>query len=208
MKKNKDLHEKTKQYFDQEAKDYDNSHDGKFVQCLYGEIVKRAVEIPAETVLDLGCGNGNIIRLLRTEKKARYYGVDLSPEMIREAGKRLGEEVILETGDVSDLPYQDEMFDLIICNASFHHYTDPDKAVEEIRRVLKKGGTLILGDPTIPGKLFLKLLNWGLHQRNTGDSRIYGKDDIVPLFTRYGFDVKDWKYIEHHAFVLSAVKRF
>lgn len=207
MDEKKDFRKETKQYFDKQAKDYDNSSDGKFVRCLYEEIVKRAVSFPAETVLDLGCGNGNIIGLLKKEKEARYYGVDLSDEMIQEARKRLGEDVGLETADAADLPFQDEYFDLIICNASFHHYTNPEKAVSEMRRVLKKGGTLILGDPTIPGKWLRKFLNWGLHQGNTGDHRIYGKQDIVPLFTGQGFEVKNWKYIRCRTFVFNAVKK-
>ncbi|MBT9775056.1 methyltransferase domain-containing protein [Clostridium sp. MCC353] len=206
MIKKKDFREETKRYFDNTALDYDNSGDRKFVQCLYGEITARAAAIPAKTVLDLGCGNGNIIGMLRQQMEAAFYGADISGEMIREARKRLGEEVKLDVADAAELPYDDEMFDLVICNASFHHYTDPVKAVMEIRRVLKKGGTLILGDPTIPGRVFLKLLNWSLHQGNTGDCRIYCKKDIVPLFAGHGFVVENWKSVNYRTFVFNAVK--
>ncbi|MFT4007582.1 MAG: class I SAM-dependent methyltransferase, partial [Lacrimispora sp.] len=121
----------TKEYFDSQAEFYDTSHDGKFVKCMYKEIVKRVMSLPGEKILDLGCGNGNIISLLKEKRKGDYYGADISAKMIQEAKKRLGPDVELKVADVVKLPYETEMFDIIICNASFHHYTEPDKAVEE-----------------------------------------------------------------------------
>lgn len=206
METKKRFHETTKNYFDQEAENYDNSHDGRFVRCMYGEIIKRTLKLPGDKILDLGCGNGNIIRLLQKEREAEYYGVDLSAQMIEEARKRVKGRVEFKVGNAVELPYKDSMFDIIICNASFHHYTEPDRAVSEIKRVLRTEGTLILGDPTIPGKLPLKLLNWFLHQGNSGDFRIYGKKDIIPLFTENDFSVHQWNYINYKSFVMNAVK--
>lgn len=202
----KDFQKTTKTYFDQEAETYDASRDGKFVKCMYGEIVDRVEALPGNYILDLGCGNGNIISLLKKRKKASYYGVDLSEQMIREAKKRVGRDVILKTADAMNLPFQDEMFDIVICNASFHHYTRPLTAVKEIKRVLKPGGTLVLGDPTCPA-LLRKLLNWGLHLGPSGDFRIYGKKDILPLFSENGFLVQNWKRLNYRSFVFHATKQ-
>lgn len=153
MESTKEFQEETRRYFDRVAEDYDASYDGRFVRCMYREVVRRAVSLPGDRVLDLGCGNGNLIRMLREVKQASCWGADLSSQMIREAGKNLGDKVNLTVADAAALPYGDGQFDIVICNASFHHYTEPERAVEEIRRVLKTGGTLILGDPTIPGRL-------------------------------------------------------
>lgn len=206
MKTKKRFHETTKSYFDQEAENYDISQDGRFVKCMYGEIVRRAMELPGNKILDLGCGNGNVIRLLQREKDAEYHGVDLSGQMIEEARKRVRGNAEFKVGNAMELPYENSMFDIIICNASFHHYTEPERAVSEMRRVLRTGGTLILGDPTIPGRLPLKLLNWLLHQGSSGDFKIYGKSDIIPLFTENGFSVHQWNYINYKSFVMNAVK--
>ena len=197
----------TKEYFDSQAEFYDTSHDGKFVKCMYKEIVKRVMSLPGEKILDLGCGNGNIISLLKDKRKGDYYGADISAKMIQEAKKRLGPDVELKVADVVKLPYESEMFDIIICNASFHHYTEPDKAAEEMKRVLKKGGVLILGDPTLPGELMIKIINSRLKDSNSGDYRIYGKKEIIPLFQAHDFSVTQWKRINYRTFLFNAVKR-
>ena len=188
MNTKKRMQEKTKSYFDKEAKEYDSSSDGKFVKCMYSEIVSRVMELQGRKILDLGCGNGNVIRMLQKNREAEYSGVDISEAMIREAQKRVGKGVELKAADAAALPYSNDIFDIIICNASFHHYTDPDAALEEIKRVLKPGGTLVLGDPTIPVGPVRWLFNRGLQYGNSG------------------LEAEKWKMINWHTFVLNAVK--
>lgn len=206
MTEKNDRKKVTREYFDSQAEFYNNSHDGKFVKCMYQEIVKRVMWLPGEKILDLGCGNGNIISLLKEKRKGNYYGADISPKMIQEGKKRLGPDVELKVADAVKLPYGEEMFDIIICNASFHHYTEPDKAIEEIKRILKRGGVLILGDPTMPGELLLKIINSRLKDNASGDYRIYGKKQIIPLFQAHGFSVSQWKRINYRTFLFNAVK--
>ena len=61
---NEKVKELTQKHFDETAGDYNTSHDGKFVKCMYDEILERIVAINPETVLDLGCGNGNVLKKL------------------------------------------------------------------------------------------------------------------------------------------------
>ena len=63
MESTKEFQEETRRYFDRLAKDYDDSCDGRFVRCMYREVIRRAVSLPGDRVLDLGCGNGNLIRM-------------------------------------------------------------------------------------------------------------------------------------------------
>lgn len=205
MENNEKIKETTIKYFNDTAKDYDNGHDGKFVSCMYQEILDRVNKLEGNTILDLGCGNGNVISLLKKEREAFYYGLDISQNMIEGAKKRCGEEVDFVLGDAENLPYPDDKFDIIICNASFHHYPRPKVAVSEIKRVLKKNGTLILGDPTVPG-IFIKIFNKMIQYSNSGDSRIWYKKDIVPLFENAGFKVYDWKKINYRTFIFNAKK--
>lgn len=195
----------SKEYFDSTAKMYDESNDGKFVRCMYPEIVRQALAAPGKRILDIGCGNGNVIRLLLKERQGDYYGVDLSAVMIEEAEKRLPDNVVLRSADVISLPFDDDFFDILICNASFHHYEEPEKAVAEMNRVLKPGGALILGDPTFP--LLRRLFNWLIKWCNSGDFWIYGKKDILPLFKAGGFDILKWKRLNFRSFIFRARKR-
>lgn len=200
------MKETTVKYFNNTAKDYDNSHDGKFVNCMYQEIIDRVRNLEGDKILDLGCGNGNIINLLKKERKADYFGLDISENMIEEAKKKCGEDVKFTVGDSENLPYQDGQFDIIICNASFHHYTQPEVAIKEIKRVLKSGGTLILGDPTVP-ELVRGLFNKMLPYTDSGDFKIYGKKDILPIFEAHGFKIEDWKRLNYRTFIFNAKKK-
>ncbi|WP_330654527.1 class I SAM-dependent methyltransferase [Intestinibacter bartlettii] len=200
------MKETTVKYFNNTAKDYDNSHDGKFVNCMYQEIIDRVRNLEGDKILDLGCGNGNIINLLKKERKADYYGLDISENMIEEAKKKCGEDVKFTVGDSENLPYQDGQFDIIICNASFHHYTKPEVAVKEIKRVLKSGGTLILGDPTVP-ELVRGFFNKMLPYTDSGDFKIYGKKDILPIFEAQGFEIENWKRLNYRTFIFNAKKK-
>ena len=199
--------ELTVNHFDKTAKNYDNSSDGKFVQCMYQEILDRAEKIPAKRILDLGCGNGNAIALLRDRIPAEYYGLDISENMIEEARIRLGKAVSFSVGDAEHLPYENQTFDLIICNASFHHYPGPGMAVKEMKRVLKPGGTIILGDPTIKWKILVPIFDWLIKFTPSGDAKVWHKDDITVLFQENGFRVEQFKYLNQHAFMFNAVIR-
>lgn len=206
MKKEKSK-ERTEEYFNSTAADYDNSHDGRFVRCMYQEILNRMEHIQASRILDLGCGNGNVIALLREQRPASYYGLDISQSMIREAKKRLGDQVTLDVGDAEELPYENQSFDLIICNASFHHYPNPQKALKEMKRVLQPGGIILLGDPTLPGRFFTSALNWFMKYSDSGDAKIWSKKEIIKLFETNGFQVKGWKYINYQSFMFEAVRK-
>lgn len=96
------------------------------------------------------------------------------------------------------------MFDVVICNASFHHYPNPLLVLSEIKRVLNNDGLLILGDPTVSSKWFLKLFNWSLRYSTKGDYHIYGKKEIISMLQQEGFEVSDWKKINMRTFVLTA----
>ena len=94
-----------------------------------------------QKVLDLGCGNGRLYELL-VPYGIEYYGVDLSDELVKIAKKNVPDGKIMQ-GDITDLPYEDSEFDLIISVATLHHIPSKEKrlkTVQEMHRVLKSGG--------------------------------------------------------------------
>lgn len=200
--------EKSKRHFDEIAKDYNKSSDGRYVSPMYQRIIRQieSLERKPETILDLGCGNGNVLSMLVGMTDAHLSGLDFSEEMIHQAKKKLGESAKLQVGDAAHLPYDENSFDVIICNASFHHYTKPIQCLKEIHRVLKKEGVLILGDPTAPLRLYLRLLNWGLKYSNSGDYHIYGKKEIHKLLGANGFEPFHWENVNLRSYILTAKK--
>jgi ubiquinone/menaquinone biosynthesis C-methylase UbiE len=101
--------------------------------------------------LDIGCGTGwavgQVAKLI--DEKGLFYGVDLSPKMIEKAKSNFSGKHnfrFLQANSES-IPLEDNLFDIIICTNSFHHYLRPDKALKEMHRLLKSGGKLYLLDP-------------------------------------------------------------
>ncbi len=103
-----------------------------------------------ETILDIGCGNArDIAPILRAG--ARVIGVDLSEGMIEQATLELAAAgqhgATLQVGDATRLEFADGMFDKIVCSEVIEHIPDAEKAIDEMRRVLKPDGVLVLSTP-------------------------------------------------------------
>ena len=141
--------EKTKQHFNETAADYNNSNDGKFVTPMYASLLKEIHKSQTGRILDVGCGNGNLFSFLSNEQY-ELFGIDFSENMIAEAKKSFSEKASFFVADAEELPFADNTIDIITCNASFHHYVHPNTVLAEMKRVLKDGGKLLIGDPYPP----------------------------------------------------------
>ncbi|MCK4272173.1 class I SAM-dependent methyltransferase [bacterium] len=102
-------------------------------------------------VLDVGCGDGyGSSVVLEGLDYALFVGLDLSPEKLDTARQGLrASRVVL--GDAEGLPFSDEAFDLAYSLETLEHLMDPGKALAEIARVLRPGGTLFLSVPVSSG---------------------------------------------------------
>jgi len=98
-----------------------------------------------KNVLEVGCGIGTDLRQF-IQAGARVTAVDLSSESLKLARKSLdiyGLEADLMVADGESLPLEDNTFDLVYSWGVIHHSSNPPRAVAEILRVLKPGGTVI-----------------------------------------------------------------
>ncbi|WP_165225874.1 class I SAM-dependent methyltransferase [Aquisphaera insulae] len=101
-------------------------------------------------VLDVGCGTGLFASRIRTAlPAAEVVGIDLVPEMLARGRRRwdyLADNVIPVRGDSERLPFAAGTFDFVTCANSFHHYPNQGRAVQEMQRVLRPGGRLLIID--------------------------------------------------------------
>lgn len=103
-----------------------------------------------KNLLDVGCGKGD--RSLRLAeyfkiKRSNIYGLDNNDDFIDVCIKKFKvKKVDLETGDI---PYQNDMFDIIICNQVLEHLKNYSKIIDEIIRVTRKRGFIVIGIPNL-----------------------------------------------------------
>jgi Methylase involved in ubiquinone/menaquinone biosynthesis len=100
-------------------------------------------------VLELGCGNASLwLRNVdRIPKNCKITLTDISEGMLEDARKNLGDyskNFNFNHADAQNIPYEDNSFDVVIADHIFYHISDKQKALSEIRRVLKSNGYLFL----------------------------------------------------------------
>lgn len=98
-----------------------------------------------ETVLDVGCGTGNLTRALLAKLSAagRVVAVDISPRMIEVARRKVRDErVTWHVVDARCLPLADACCDRVICYSVWPHFDDRTTVATELCRVLRPGGCL------------------------------------------------------------------
>ena len=124
-----------------------------------GALVAQAEPRPGQRVLDIGCGTGTLALMVKqAEPKAEVFGLDADPEILERARSKAaqaGLDVQLDQGFSTELPYQDDFFDVVLSTLFFHHLAGADKrrTAAEIARVLRRGGELHVvdyGRPTDP----------------------------------------------------------
>ncbi|MFW5938328.1 MAG: class I SAM-dependent methyltransferase [Halanaeroarchaeum sp.] len=86
---------------------------------------------PSDDVLDVGCGTGALTRVLAEETDGRVVGLDADRDLLR-AGSC---DVPVVVGDARSLPFADDSFDLVVCQALLVNLFDPERAVREFARV-------------------------------------------------------------------------
>ncbi|MFQ5875367.1 MAG: class I SAM-dependent methyltransferase [Dehalococcoidia bacterium] len=105
----------------------------------------------AQTILDVGCGDGRLTWYLALETRRQVIGLDLSDAGFSKAKKLaskagVGQLVQCERGDVRHLDFPDGQFDVVILAYTLHHIEDTPAALREIRRVLRPGGTITVSE--------------------------------------------------------------
>jgi SAM-dependent methyltransferase len=97
-------------------------------------------EVLPESVLEVGCGEGELAEQIQRELGVQVVAIDQSERMVELARAR---GVDVRVGDVQDLPFADGSFDVAIAAWMLYHVPDLDLALHELARVLRPGGRLV-----------------------------------------------------------------
>jgi len=122
-----------------DAELYDAKH--AFVWEKAKGLVELLAAKPGERILDLGCGTGSLTAEIAASG-AEVVGVDRSPEMILEAGKKFP-ELRFDVCDARALPFSRE-FDAVFSNAALHWIPEAEGVVEGVARALRPGGRFVV----------------------------------------------------------------
>jgi ubiquinone/menaquinone biosynthesis C-methylase UbiE len=134
-------------YFDQRAAEWEKDCYPAPVRERLRRLVRNFDVVPGHRLLDVGTGPGILIPYLRelAGPAGRVCAFDLSFEMVRQAhAKPLGNRDAIVQADAHRIPFKDNRFDRVICFAAFPHFTHPQSALQEMARVLKTGGILVV----------------------------------------------------------------
>lgn len=118
----------------------------------YAETIEMIGEHDYESIVDIGCGEGTLLRWIREKcaskgKDPFLIGVDLETEKLKRA--RDGAAVQPVKADIAHLPFTSQRFSLVLCNEVLEHIPDPDRGLRELVRIVKEEGVIILSVPVV-----------------------------------------------------------
>jgi ubiquinone/menaquinone biosynthesis C-methylase UbiE len=141
-------------------------------------------------VLDVGAGTGGIVPYLLEAigPEGSLWAIDFAEEMVRIGRMKFQKEsrVVFELASVENLPYKDQFFDHVVCFGAFPHFGDKEEALEEMGRVLKTRGTLIIAHA-------LSSIALRSHHQNCGPVStdfLPEEGEMRSLLEKAGFQVK------------------
>ena len=162
---------------------------------VHRQLVDQARIQPDQKILEIGCGTGNLAILVkRLHPGAEVVGIDPDPKALARAQRKARREALsvqLDRGFAEELPYPDAFFDRVLSALMFHHLgpEEKEKTLDEVRRVLKPGGSLHLldfGGAKVRSDGFIARLHARLHRRSEHLRDNFG-DRIPTLMREAGF---------------------
>ncbi len=178
--------ERSKRTYDQMAAEYDTSPEGYYTKPHKAELMKQVIICDGDSVLDVACGNGTLLRELSKKASVYGFGVDLSENMIAAARERYPDCTFAVSSCVP-LPFETESMDVITVSCAFHHFEDPLAFAGECMRVLKKNGMVYMSEP-----FFTPVIRWLANTvvfpfSKSGDVKVYSQHELRGMFEAAGF---------------------
>lgn len=176
------------QKYDRLASTYD-ARWAKYVRVSTGRTLEHIAVQPGQTVLDVGCGTGQLLAALDARGRgARLLGMDPSTQMIDAARRRLDGAIGLTRCTAEAMAVESASVDWLVTTNMFHYVRDPQAARREFRRVLRPGGTLVLTDWCDDFRVMRLRARWEAAV-DPAFRHVYGTLEMQALLVAGGFDV-------------------
>lgn len=176
---------------------YQNGIKNNFFQWLWHthkiNFAKKIIKnLKFKNCLDIGCASGFMVSEISKTFPGQYSGIDVYDKAVS-AAKKNYPEIKFKVASADKLPFKDNSFDLILFYETIEHVENPLKCLEEIKRVLKKNGTLILTMDS--GSLLFRIV-WFCWENTKGN--VWKKAHLHPfhhkelesLIKKAGFKIK------------------
>jgi ubiquinone/menaquinone biosynthesis C-methylase UbiE len=186
------------------------------VAWLFGDtamkrrLIEQAAIAPGHDVLDLGCGTGTLVLMIKdTHPGAHVSGVDIDPKILalaRGKAATAGVDVTLVEGSATAPPLPPASFDRVLSSLVLHHLTTPQKrqALAAARRLLRPGGELHVADWGKPQNLLMRIAALGFQFSDgseTTEANVRG--ELPSLIAAAGF--RDVAETEHHMTIFGTL---
>jgi ubiquinone/menaquinone biosynthesis C-methylase UbiE len=184
---------RTREYFNKLAGKFGRSYcPGRSWQALAHLLLTM---IPAIDVADLGAGEGTLSQILAKNAR-KVIAIDISERMV-EVGAQLAKDqgvtnLEYRIGDLEEPPISDDSIDLAIFSQALHHANSPQKAISAARRILRKGGRLVI----------LDLLAHGFEQARDLYADLwlgFSEVELVRLLDQAGFQQNDVQVVSRES---------
>jgi len=200
--KDKKRIEKEKKYWDRlGSAGYDQLTEKQWK--IYPSLLdKIAGDVDAGNVVLVVATGPGLDALKIAGRASKVYAVDISEPMIAEAKKNAAEKEIknieFSVEDAYALPFDNDMFDTVVCNSALHNMVNPQKALLEIRRVLKPHGRLIATIVGI-GTSFMSKLVMTIYKFFTAFPVFHklNLDESADMVAKSGFTIVNKETIKH-----------
>ena len=186
MKNGSENHYNTiKESFGAQSKKFSSYHMSKSEYTDY--LIQHIETDGSENALEVAAGTAICGRAIAPYVK-NIECLDLTQAMLEE-GKRLAKQEKIENisfvaGNAEQLPYENDTFDLIITRLSLHHFLEPEKPFQEMKRVLKTGGKLIIWDMEATTEELREVNDQIETMRDASHTKTLSKSEFEKLFEK------------------------
>lgn len=176
-----------KKVYDKWASSYDKSIWARWIHSWVKSFSK---DVPKKSsIIDIGCGTGNVLLQLSKKNPRLLAGIDISPKSIVIAKNKLKNfKTELKVGDAEKkLPWKNKTFNVAVLTSTIHHFPHPEKVLVEVFRILKLKGRIIIADPNFFFPL-LQIINLILKiYPINGDYHFFNQRGLKTLMEKCGF---------------------
>lgn len=154
-----------------------------------------------DRAVDIACGSGTLA--LRLARRVRWIcGLDLTPAILDRARRFAAEErlanLAFALGDAEALPFGDDMLDLAVTSYSLHHMPNPARAIDEMARVVNRGGRVGVLDIFVPENPGVAAMQNRIERiRDRSHTRTLARDELEAYFGQHGLRVRQ-THVETH----------